>query len=152
MKQNAKLSVTVLFALLIATTAFPQATPVGTISGTVTDASGGALPGATVEITNEEKGYSRTEVTDSDGNYRFPLVAVGPYKVVVSLSGFDTVTRDHNIVEAQKTTTVNIPLRLGSIAAEITVTGEVPIVDKTSPASETRFRKEELETLPVARG
>ena len=152
MKQYAKLSVTVVFALLIATSAFSQGTPVGTISGTVTDASGGALPGATVEITNEEKGYSRTEVTDADGKYRFPLVAVGTYKVVVSLSGFDTVTRQHNIVEAQKTTTVDVPLRLGAIAAEITVTGEVPIVDKTSPASEHRFRKEELETLPVGRG
>ena len=152
MKRFLNLSVTFLLATLFAAAAFPQATPVGAIRGTVTDASGGPLPGATVEITSEERGVVRTEVTDTNGEFHLALLPVGAYRVVISLSGFDTVTREHNLVEAQKTTRVDAKLQLGAITAEITVSGEVPIVDRTSPASETRFRKEELETLPMGRG
>ena len=105
-----------------------------------------------MELTSEDKGFTRTEVSDENGRYNFALVPAGPYRVAVSLSGFDTVTKSRNLVEAQKTTEVDAIMQLGAVAAEITVTGEVPIVDKTSPASEHRFRKEELETLPVGRG
>src|SRR5687768_4645645 len=152
MKRLLNLSVTFLLATLVAATAFPQATPVGSIRGTVSDASGGPLPGATVEVTSEDRGVVRTDVTGANGEYHLALLPAGQYTVVFSLAGFDTVTRAHNVVESQKTTEVDARLQLGAITAEITVSGEVPVVDKTSPASETRFRKEELETMPIGRG
>src|SRR5688500_13917270 len=152
MKRFLNLSVTFLLAALFAVAAFPQATPVGSIRGTVSDASGGPLPGATGDVTSEDRGVTRTEVSGANGEDHLALLPAGQYTVVFSLSGFDTVTRAHNVVEAQKTTEIDAKLQLGAVTAEITVSGEVPVVDKTSPASETRFRKEELDTMPIPRG
>ena len=151
MKRFVKLPFVFLFVLFVAVSGFSQATPVGSIRGTVTDGSGGALPGVTIELTSEDKGNTRTVFTDHNGEYHAPLLPAGRYALAFSLSGFDTVTREHNLVEAQKTTNINVKLQLGAVEAEITVSGEVPVVDKTSPASETRFRKEELESAPIGR-
>ena len=152
MKFFSRFTITFFLILLPVASLFAQATPVGAIRGTVTDTTGTSLPGATVEITSEDKGTTRVVVTDDHGEYHVPLLAAGTYRVEVSLSGFDTVTRDRNVVEAQKNTQIDFQLGLGAMSAEITVSGEVPIVDRTTQASETRFRKTELETLPILRG
>ena len=70
--------------LLIPSLAFSQTT--GTIEGTVTDASGGALPGVTVEATSPNLQGTRTAVTGSDGHYRFASLPPGDYKVTGNLS------------------------------------------------------------------
>ncbi len=69
---------------------FADGTQLGTIAGRVIDDSRAALPGATVEITNIDKGSRRSTTTDAQGKYIFPLLQPGTYKVVISLSGFDT--------------------------------------------------------------
>src|SRR5688500_14843946 len=63
-----------------------------TLTGTVTDATGGVLPGVTVTAVNEATGNTFTAVTDDLGIYRIP-VRVGAYRITVELSGFSTVSR-----------------------------------------------------------
>src|SRR5947208_2054975 len=65
----------------------------GIISGTVTDASGAAVPGATVQVKNVNTGVTRTVVTNEQGRYRAPDLLVGEYEVQASLAGFQTVVQ-----------------------------------------------------------
>src|ERR1043165_1970169 len=60
----------------------------GAIEGTVSDSSGGVLPGATVTITNVDTGTERSVVTNEKGLYRAPLLPIGKYRVVAELQGF----------------------------------------------------------------
>ena len=73
---------------------FAQSSTAGSLSGTVTDSSGAALPGVTVELSGPAMQGTRSVVTDSSGTYRFVNVPVGEnYKVVANLSGFQPVTK-----------------------------------------------------------
>jgi len=70
----------------------PAAAQEATLSGTITDSTGGVLPGVTVTATHEATGNTFVAVTDERGGYRIP-VRIGAYKVVAELSGFATLTR-----------------------------------------------------------
>src|SRR5689334_23520201 len=65
----------------------------GAIEGTITDQSGGVLPGATVTVRNTATGVTRETTTDATGLYRAPLLPVGPYEVTAALAGFSTTKR-----------------------------------------------------------
>ena len=84
-------SFALLLLVLAAATAGAQSFS-GTVSGTVTDEQGGALPGATVTLTG--KAGARTTVTDAKGEYRFTAVDPGSYDITVELTGFRPMKRD----------------------------------------------------------
>jgi Carboxypeptidase regulatory-like domain/TonB-dependent Receptor Plug Domain len=128
-----------------------QAVIVGEMGGQVKDETGAALPGASVVATSLERGFTRTTTTDSTGRFRFSEIQPGRYNVTVSLSGFSTVTVTDNLVETNKKTDLPVTMKLSSAKAEVTVTGEVPIVDKTNTSLETRQRAKEFEKMPVGR-
>src|SRR5947208_8993390 len=65
----------------------------GIISGTVTDASGAAVPGVTIQVKNVNTGVTRTVFTNEQGRYRVPDLLVGEYEVQGSLPGFQTVVQ-----------------------------------------------------------
>src|SRR5262245_47763444 len=67
----------------------------GSLVGNVTDGTGAAVPGATVNIKHVETGATHDAVTDTTGAYRFPTVQPGTYVVTVQLAGFRTFTREH---------------------------------------------------------
>ncbi|MGZ8829510.1 MAG: carboxypeptidase-like regulatory domain-containing protein, partial [Thermoanaerobaculia bacterium] len=72
-----------------------QSTTSGSLGGTVTDSSGAALPGVTVELSGPNMQGVRTVVTDSQGGYRFVNIPPGEgYKITASLSGFAPVTKN----------------------------------------------------------
>src|ERR1700730_6190857 len=77
-------------AILVPFTAFGQSST-GAISGNVTDANGGAMPGVSVTATNTATGVSRTVVSNGVGQYQIPLLSPGVYRVVAELSGFQSV-------------------------------------------------------------
>ncbi|HVS32898.1 MAG TPA: carboxypeptidase regulatory-like domain-containing protein [Thermoanaerobaculia bacterium] len=140
------LVVTVFPASLIAQTA-----QVGTVAGEVKDESGASLPGVTVELLSQERGVSRTFVSDMNGRFLFAQVPLGMYRLRGTLSGFQTTTIPNNLVEAQRTTRVDVTMSLAAARETITVTGEVPIVDKTNATQTTRLSNEEFEKLPIGR-
>ncbi len=120
-----------LVALLAAGALLADGTLLGTISGRVLDQDGKALPGATVELTSENKGFQRSVVSDANGAFNFPLLQPGPYTVKISLTGFGSFESRNTMVVADKTTSVNASLKLAAAAESVTVTGETPLVDKT---------------------
>ncbi|HYS56371.1 MAG TPA: TonB-dependent receptor [Thermoanaerobaculia bacterium] len=137
--------------LLVCTSLFADGTQLGTISGRVVDQSQAAIPGATVEATNTEKGTTRRTVTDADGKYIVPLLHPGTYKVSISLAGFDTFIAQNAVVEVGKTTSINATLKLTSTAETITVLGDVPVVDKTNASDTTTVSTQLAQHLPIGR-
>lgn len=141
------LALVLLFPLSI----LAQVAQVGSITGTVKDQTGSVLPGVSIEAKSQERGFTRTATSDSSGQFRVPALPLGLYTITATLSGFDTARAKDNLVESEKTTGVTITLRLGATAEAITVTGEIPIVDKTNLAARTNLRATEFQKLPVGR-
>lgn len=141
-----------LFLLACSGAAVAQVVPLGEMGGQVKDETGAALPGASVSALSQDRGFSRSSVTDPTGKFLFAQVQPGRYKVTVTLSGFATVSITDNLVESNRKTDIPVTMKLSAQQAEVTVTGEVPIVDKTNGALETRQRSKEFEKMPVGRG
>jgi Carboxypeptidase regulatory-like domain/TonB-dependent Receptor Plug Domain len=123
----------------------------GTISGKVVDQTGAVLPGATIEVTNLEKGSTRTAVSDAQGRYNIALLQPGPYRVAISLEGFDRFLAKNAIVSVDKVTTVDATLGLSKAAETITIQGDVPIVDKTDASQRTTLESALTQKLPTPR-
>ena len=133
--------------LLIAPLVVAQTT--GMIEGTVTDQSGGALPGVTVEITSPNLQGTRVATTGNDGRFRFVSLPPGPYKVTGNLSGMGTVQKNATVM-LDSTATVNMQMQVSAKEA-ITVTGEAPLVDTTSTTTGTNYTAKVIDKLPVGR-
>ena len=134
--------------LLIPATSVAQSA----ITGSVRDATGGALPGVTVEVSSPaliEK--VRSAVTDGQGVYRIVDLRPGLYKLTFTLAGFNSAVRDGVDLPAAFTATVNAELRVGSIEETIVVSGQAPQVDVTSVAQQTVMTPEQMDSLPAAR-
>jgi hypothetical protein len=140
-----------LVAFLAAGALLADGTLLGTISGRVLDQDGKALPGATVELTSENKGFQRSVVSDASGAFNFPLLQPGPYTVKASLTGFGSYVSKSAIVTADKTTSIGATLKLAAAAESVTVTGEAPLVDKTSLAATTKVDSTLTQKLAVGR-
>ncbi len=135
-------------SLGIAAMATAQTT--GGIVGRVTDEGGGVLPGVTVEARSPALQGSRTAVTDSTGTYRLNLLPPGGYAVSFTLEGFAAEARQGVGVGLDKDTTLNVTLR-AALSQEITVTGEVPVVDTTTTSVGANLDTRTIETLPTGR-
>jgi hypothetical protein len=140
-----------LFALVMLAPAVAHAQT--TIAGTVRDASGAVLPGATVEAASPvliEK--VRSAVSDGTGQYRITELLPGTYTVTISLPGFTTVRREGVEVTGVGVITINADLKVGEIQETITVTGETPIVDVQSTRRQQVVDDDTLRALPATRG
>lgn len=107
----------------------------GAISGTVRDASGSNVPGATVTVTNMDTNISRTTVSDANGFYRVAALDPGRYAVRTTLAGFSTVENKDISVRTASEVTLNVGLTVAPVGEEITVTGKAEGVElnKTNP-------------------
>jgi hypothetical protein len=138
----------VLVCLLLPSAALAQAA----ITGVVRDASGGVLPGATVEAASPvliEK--VRSVVTDANGQYRVVDLRPGTYAVTATLQGFTTLKREGIEVSGNFVATVNLDLKVGSLEETITVTGESPIVDVQSARTQEIIDRDALAAIPSSR-
>lgn len=126
-----------------------SAQTVGSIEGVVNDSSGGTLPGATVAVTNEQTGISRTLATDGDGRYRVRDLALGQYRLDVSLAGFQSVRRQGVVLTIGREAVVDFTLPIGGLSDSITVTGDAPLVNTTSSAQTALVAREQMENLPL---
>src|SRR5262249_31005252 len=121
----------------------------GTVEGTITDQSGAALPGVSIELSSPNLQGVRSAVTSADGRYRFPSVPPGSYKVTAELSGFGKVQKNATVT-LDATAQVNMQLSI-SASAEVTVTGEAPLVDTSSTTQGTNYSAKVIDKLPIGR-
>jgi len=123
----------------------------GGITGTITDASGAVLSGATVTISGTALIGTRTTRSTSEGLYRFPAIPPGNYSVVCSHPHFTATTRHEIHVGPGFTATVDIVLSIEGLQTDVTVVGMSPIMDKRSTAISTNFTAHQLSELPTSR-
>jgi hypothetical protein len=136
------------FVLLLPAPAFAQAS----ITGVVRDASGGLLPGVTVEAASPALTERvRAVQTDGTGQYRIVDLPPGSYTLTFNLTGFAPVHREGILLTGTFTATVNAELRIGALAETVTVTGESPIVDVQSARRQQVIDGQVLQSLPTSR-
>ncbi|MGH9317896.1 MAG: TonB-dependent receptor [Thermoanaerobaculia bacterium] len=121
----------------------------GNIVGTATDANGRGLQGVTVEATSAALQGARVAVTSATGEYRFPIVPPGSYKVKASLAGFTTVEKAAT-VQLDSTATVDMRLQITQ-KEEVVVTGEAPVIDQASTITGSNYSAKVLSKLPLDR-
>jgi hypothetical protein len=124
----------------------------GSIQGTITDAQGGVMPGATVVATNVATKVETTRKTNEVGRYVIAPLPVGEYTVAVSAAGFQTLIQEKVHVDALSTTTVNLSLKVGGVTEAVTVTEAVPQLNLTDARLGTTIRNELYTELPLAMG
>jgi hypothetical protein len=123
------------------------------ITGTVTDTSGAALPGATVTLKNEGTQVTFTTVTNEAGIYAFEAVQVGRYTLTVELQGFKRFVTTDNAVTIGQPTTVNAKLELGGLAESVEVRAAAQVVQtETSGNLGSTFDQRTIESLPILGG
>src|SRR5262245_13662231 len=120
-------------SLLIATAVFAQEGINGTLSGTVSDASGALIPGVEVTTKNIATGVTSTTITNETGTYRFPSLQPGTYDTTAMLSGFQTQAFRLNLGTSQNIRQ-NFTLQVGNVtqAVEVTVAPDALITSSTA--------------------
>ncbi len=122
----------------------------GTILGTVTDSSGGAVAAATVTIKNLDTGLTRTVSTSDDGSYAAPELPIGNYRVTVEKQGFKEGVVTGIRVEVSSERRADVSLQPGELAQRIEVTGEeLPMVESTSNTLGGIVESKVVTNLPV---
>lgn len=121
------------------------------ISGTVTDATGGVLPGVSVEVSSPAliEG-TRTAVTGGNGGYNLTNLRPGAYKVTFTLAGFGMVVREGLTLTPGFTAPLNVQMKVGELSETVTVSGSSPAVDVRNVRTQTTITREVLDQLPNA--
>ena len=127
-----------------------QVSTTGRITGNVVDASGAAMPKATITVSSSSLMSQRTTTTQADGSYLFDLLPAGTYTLNVQAPGFRTFNQAGIDINAGFTATVNVKLQVGAAAEVVQVEGE-PIIDLQSNQTSTTFDHALLQEIPSGR-
>ena len=143
-------------ALLPAVTLFTFLAPrsygqvaVAEVSGVVSDATGGTIPGAQVKITEIEKQFSRSASSDAAGRFTFPNLPVGPYRMDVSASGFKGYTQTGIILQVGNSVTVDIAMQVGNISEHVEVTAQTNMVETRDNTISQVIDEQRISELPL---
>jgi hypothetical protein len=150
MSSNALRRVVFVLGIAVFHAVAASAQGVGAIAGSVTDASGGVLPGATVTLTSAQGtvGGNQEVQTDERGAYQFLRLVPGTYSVKAVLQGFRPFTQAGIVVNSDQTARADLRLEVGGLEEGIVVSGEAPLLDTSSALKQTVLTQEVLESLP----
>ena len=150
-RRNGRIAVFILMSLTMAAARVSlEAQGVqASVSGTLTDESGSVVPGVTVTMVNKATNDSRTVVTDERGAYRFDGLRPSKYSLSGELQGFTTVTYEELTVNVGAALTIDLQLKVSTLAETVTVSGESPLVQPEKTDLSTIITREQIETLPV---
>jgi hypothetical protein len=138
-----------ILAICAAFPAFAQTAGTGTISGTVTDATGAIVPAASVVITNTDTGAARSLTTNSSGEFTSTFLQPGRYQVVVGGGSFGKVNRQNLVLTVGQVLTVDVALPAASTATEVTVTDASPLIDTLKTQVSQTVSQQMVAKLPV---
>lgn len=120
----------------------------GSISGKVLDPDGLALPGATVTVAEQNTGFSRNVVTAQTGAYSIPSLTPGTYTLTVEMPGFGALKRPDLALTAGMEMVVDLKMQVGGLQEAVTVTGQSPLVERTSNKIGGTLSRKEIEEVP----
>ncbi|MEK7755374.1 MAG: carboxypeptidase-like regulatory domain-containing protein [Acidobacteriota bacterium] len=119
---------TLVLGLALSLPVWPQAVT-GVIHGTATDRTGAVVPGAAVRAINLLTGETKASKADMGGNYLFPSLPVGTYRVEVEAAGFKKFIHEGIELNVNRNARVDAALEVGQLTEQLQVTGDVPLVD-----------------------
>jgi hypothetical protein len=123
----------------------------GTINGTVTDASGGVVSEAAVTITNNETALTRNAVTKNDGSFAFQNLPIGTYLVTVEKTGYDVARYPTIYVQEDRTASLNVKLKTGQVSESVTVS-ESPLLNSVDTTNGYVLDNAQMQQVPLATG
>jgi Carboxypeptidase regulatory-like domain len=137
-----------LFHFLLPEATFSQGETTSAIVGQVSDASGAAVPGATVTVTNKETGLRRSASTDDSGRFNFPQLKPGAYSVKVEAGGFEPQQNDAVSSALGQKQTVDFRLKIAHSQETVEISSEAPILNPENANTSTTLNAQVLEDLP----
>jgi hypothetical protein len=120
----------------------------GSITGTISDSSGGAVPNVPIEVKNADTGAVFTSGTSTTGNYVIPVPA-GKYVLTVTASGFKKFVRSNVVVQTASDARLDVTLEVGAVTDTITITSEAPMLKTESGEISHTLATSDVTDLPV---
>jgi hypothetical protein len=141
----------ILAAALFSTRALTAQTTAttGVLFGVVSDGEGKTLPGVTVSITSPALQGTRTFTTGNAGEYNFPLLPPGTYRIEANLSGFEPQVRAAIVVSLNKVTRINVTMTLSRVTEEVTVSASSAVVDPTQTNMQVNLKDDFLKYVSI---
>lgn len=121
----------------------------GDLIGTVTDATGAAVTGATVDALNTATGVKTVKQTDAAGQFRFPNLLAGSYDLTVNAAGFTPSQLKGIAISVNRTFTANVTLQIGQVSTSVDVVASSAVIDTTTANITATFNTREARDLPV---
>jgi outer membrane receptor protein involved in Fe transport len=137
-----------LIAIAFAPIAFGQSTT-GSISGTVSDTSGAAIPNVAVSARNVDTGAVRNTTSGTGGIFTIPIVPVGTYEVGAELAGFSAARVANVVVAIGSDANVKLVLEPAGVRAAVTVSGEAPLIETSRSSVSSVVNERMIESLPT---
>lgn len=139
---------TVFLIILCAGSSAAQLFP-GRVTGTVRDAQGAAVPGATVKLSNPSTGLERTVTTSDIGEFNFPELALGTYRLSVSKENFQTTVVTDIVTSQGQVNTVTPVLQVGPVTSQIEVTSAPPLLQTETNSTGGQLTEKQVTSLPI---
>jgi hypothetical protein len=141
---------TVLLALpLLFTSRLAGQFTTASLSGTVTDQSGASVPGAKVTVQNTDTAFTQTVSTGPAGDYLFPRLPVGKYKLTVEKEGLQTYVQSGIELTVSQTATQDVVMRIGAVSQQVTVTSDTSLVTTQSASISQVVNQGQIVDLPL---
>ena len=138
------------WALIVPGVVFAQGgTTTATLSGVVSDATGGVLPGVVVTLTDRATNQSRTALTNESGLYRFAGLTPGTYSAAADLQGFAKFVQTDLMLNVGAAVDLNITMKVSTVQETMTVTGETPIVESAKTDLRGVIQQDQIQNLPT---
>jgi outer membrane receptor protein involved in Fe transport len=143
-----RLSLLALLAIGLSTDAVAQLST-ATLSGTVTDSTGAAVPNASITLTQTDTNFVRVSKSKGDGSYHEEFLPVGPYKLSVAAPGFKTLDRSGITLSVMQNAELDLQLSIGTTGETIEVSADVPLVNTGNSTLGQTVSNEEIDNLPL---
>jgi hypothetical protein len=124
-------------------------TTYGSLAGTVTDPSGGVIPGAAITLANLGTSEKRTTATDSVGTYRFANLLPGQYRVDVEITGFKHLTREPVNIEVGAAIRIDLALQVGAVDEVVEVSSQTPLLQSESASLSQVVESRTVTEMPL---
>lgn len=119
------------------------------MDGYILDANGGAINNAQITARNMETNITTETASDSSGYYRFPILKIGKYEVVVKATGFSAFTKTGITLEVGAKVRVDAALNVGAVATSIEVVSDASVLETATPATGATLGSKTLRVLPI---
>ena len=126
-----------------------QVRTTGQLSGIVVDASGSALPGASLTISQSTTGFSQTTTANESGEYIFPVLQPGTYQLRVTAKGFAVASYESVVIAIGRTTDLKVAMKVGEVTETVTVSTQGEVLETTTNTLSTTVTPEGIENLPL---